>query len=55
MSVQCESAARRSAAAQMPFFEHYLSVWVVLCILTGIGLGHVLPGLFRLLLLLQIL
>jgi ACR3 family arsenite transporter len=28
------------------FFERYLSLWVALCILTGIALGHALPGLF---------
>lgn len=28
------------------FFERYLSVWVALCIVAGIALGHVLPGLF---------
>ena len=27
-------------------FERYLSVWVVLCIVAGIGLGAALPGLF---------
>jgi len=47
MSIQCESATRQATGAQMPFFERYLSVWVVLCILTGIGLGHVFPGLFE--------
>jgi len=47
MSVQCEPAARRSSRAQMPFFERYLSGWVVLCILAGIGLGHVFPALFE--------
>ena len=47
MSGQCESAARRSSGALMPFFERYLSVWVVLCILAGIGLGHLFPGLFE--------
>jgi ACR3 family arsenite transporter len=31
----------------MPFFEHYLSIWVALCILAGIGLGHLFPGLFE--------
>ena len=25
-------------------FEHYLSVWVALCMATGIGLGKLLPG-----------
>jgi ACR3 family arsenite transporter len=28
------------------FFERYLSLWVALCIVVGIGLGHALPGLF---------
>lgn len=27
-------------------FERYLSVWVALCIVAGIGLGHLLPGVF---------
>jgi len=28
-------------------FERYLTVWVTLCIVAGIGLGHLVPGLFR--------
>lgn len=28
-------------------FERYLSVWVGLCILAGIGLGHLAPGFFQ--------
>ncbi|TWA80261.1 ACR3 family arsenite transporter [Azospirillum brasilense] len=31
----------------MGLFERYLSVWVVLCIVAGIALGSVAPGLFR--------
>jgi ACR3 family arsenite transporter len=31
----------------MNLFERYLSLWVALCILVGIGLGQTLPGLFR--------
>jgi len=31
----------------MSRFERYLSVWVALCILAGIGLGQVFPDLFR--------
>ncbi|MBM3927894.1 MAG: ACR3 family arsenite efflux transporter [Sphingomonadales bacterium] len=27
-------------------FERYLTLWVALCIVAGIGLGHLLPGLF---------
>ncbi len=30
----------------MTIFERYLTVWVMLCIVTGIGLGHLMPGLF---------
>ncbi|PWR21917.1 ACR3 family arsenite efflux transporter [Zavarzinia compransoris] len=31
----------------MPFFERYLSLFVLLCIGVGIGLGESVPGLFR--------
>ena len=47
MSAQCESTGRRAAGAEMPFFERYLSVWVALCIVAGILLGRLLPGLFE--------
>jgi ACR3 family arsenite transporter len=30
----------------MSLFERYLSVWVGLCIVAGVALGHLLPGLF---------
>src|SRR3954453_4079635 len=30
-------------------FERYLTLWVALCILAGVGLGAVVPGLFRVL------
>jgi arsenite transporter len=29
---------------QIPFFERYLSLWVVLCILVGIGIGQIAGG-----------
>jgi ACR3 family arsenite transporter len=32
----------------MGLFERYLTVWVALCIVAGIGLGHLFPGLFKL-------
>ena len=47
MSVQCETTGRRTAGAAMPFFERYLSIWVVLCIVAGIALGRVIPGAFE--------
>ncbi|CAA0106880.1 Arsenical-resistance protein Acr3 [Starkeya nomas] len=31
----------------MSTFERYLTVWVALCIVVGIALGHVLPGVFH--------
>ena len=31
----------------MNFFERYLSVWVLLCIVVGIALGQWLPGPFQ--------
>lgn len=33
----------------MSLFERYLSVWVALCIVAGIGLGSLMPGLFGML------
>jgi ACR3 family arsenite transporter len=32
----------------MSTFERYLTLWVALCILAGIALGHVMPGFFQL-------
>ncbi|MDX1431027.1 MAG: ACR3 family arsenite efflux transporter [Gammaproteobacteria bacterium] len=31
----------------MNLFERYLTLWVALCIVAGIGLGHLFPGLFQ--------
>ncbi len=31
----------------MSLFERYLTLWVAACILVGIGLGHLLPGVFQ--------
>jgi ACR3 family arsenite transporter len=36
-----------SATQRMPFFERYLSLWVLLCIAVGVALGQVLPGPFE--------
>jgi ACR3 family arsenite transporter len=47
MSAQCEVTAKRAAAAPMSVFERYLSLWVALCIVAGIGLGQLFPGLFQ--------
>jgi ACR3 family arsenite transporter len=47
MSAQCEVTGKRAAGAPMSVFERYLSVWVALCIVAGIGLGQFLPGVFQ--------
>jgi arsenite transporter len=41
---QSSTAARR---AGLGVFERFLSVWVGLCIVTGVSLGHFLPGAFE--------
>ncbi|SOC22947.1 arsenite transporter, ACR3 family [Stappia indica] len=38
--------AEAQDAPAIGFFEKYLTVWVALCIVAGIGLGHLLPGVF---------
>lgn len=41
MSAQCEVNAKRASGSAMGVFERYLTLWVALCIVTGIALGHV--------------
>jgi ACR3 family arsenite transporter len=36
----------RPDVSTMNLFERYLSLWVALCIVAGVALGHLLPGLF---------
>ncbi|MDD5393208.1 MAG: ACR3 family arsenite efflux transporter [Thiothrix sp.] len=47
MSAQCEVTAKRATKAAMGVFERYLTVWVLLCIFAGIGLGSVFPSAFQ--------
>jgi len=47
VSAHCEVAARAAAGKRLSVFERYLTVWVALCILVGIGLGQVFPGVFQ--------
>jgi ACR3 family arsenite transporter len=47
MSAQCEVVAKSGEGASLGFFERWLTVWVFLCILIGIGLGQVFPGVFH--------
>jgi arsenite transporter len=43
----CEATAKPAAATPMSVFERYLTVWVFLCIVAGIGAGQLAPGLFK--------
>ncbi|RKT47001.1 hypothetical protein BDD21_4547 [Thiocapsa rosea] len=49
MSSQCETAGKQAGGAPMGFFERYLTVWVFLCILIGIGIAlrHRVPDAFH--------
>ena len=47
MSVQCETTAKKAVGAQMGVFERYLTLWVALCIIAGITLGHLFPDPFQ--------
>ena len=47
MPAQCEVIARPVSGAPLGFFERYLTAWVALCIVVGIGLGQILPGFFH--------
>jgi len=47
LSAQCEVTLKRAAGAPMSVFERYLTVWVFLCIVVGIGLGQFLPSVFQ--------
>ena len=39
--------AARPSAGSIGFFERYLTVWVALCIVAGVALGRLWPGLFH--------
>ena len=47
MSAQCEVTAKKSAGAEMGFFERYLTLWVFICIVVGISLGYFMPATFQ--------
>ena len=42
-----ETIAPASAKPAMNLFERYLTLWVALCIVAGISLGHLMPDLFQ--------
>jgi ACR3 family arsenite transporter len=47
MSARCEVTAKRATGAPMSVFERYLTLWVFICILVGIGVGQVFPQVFQ--------
>ena len=47
MNAQCEIAGKHAAGTPMSVFERYLTLWVFACIVAGIALGQLLPGLFQ--------
>lgn len=44
--IEMSTSPTTTAKPAISTFERYLSVWVALCIIVGIGLGAALPGLF---------
>jgi len=44
VSAQCEITAKKAAGAELGFFERWLTLWVFLSIVVGIGLGQLLPA-----------
>ena len=47
MTCACASRATTGNARALGFFARYLSLWVALCIVAGIALGHFLPAPFQ--------
>jgi ACR3 family arsenite transporter len=47
MTTSHTTAAAGGSAPAIGFFERYLTVWVALCIVTGIVLGRAFPGAFQ--------
>jgi ACR3 family arsenite transporter len=47
MSAPCEVVGKVAAGAPMSVFERYLTAWVLICILIGIGVGQCFPHVFQ--------
>ena len=47
MSTACEAIGHQNKNTGMGFFERFLTVWVFLCIVAGIALGHFMPEPFQ--------
>ncbi len=44
MSIQCDIAGREAGPAKLGVFERYLTLWVIACIVVGVGIGQAVPG-----------
>jgi len=47
MSATSQALPSAQASESMSVFERYLTVWVLLCIVAGIALGQIAPGVFQ--------
>lgn len=47
MSAQCEISSKKNSSEKIGFFERYLTLWVFICIVVGIALGHWFPAPFQ--------
>ena len=47
MTTLNKSNVKQYDEAKISFFERYLTLWVFLCIITGISLGHFFPNKFQ--------
>ncbi|TDR80683.1 ACR3 family arsenite efflux transporter [Paludibacterium purpuratum] len=47
MSAQCEATAQKAGGGPLSVFERYLTLWVFICIVSGIALGQWLPAVFQ--------
>lgn len=45
--MNANAASIKAATSSMSLFERYLSLWVALCIVMGIALGQIAPGVFQ--------
>ncbi len=45
MSLKCDTSGNKNPS--LGFFEKYLTLWVFLCIIVGIALGHFIPEFFQ--------
>jgi hypothetical protein len=47
MNMDGNTLAATASKPSMNLFERYLTLWVALCIVAGITLGHLMPDLFQ--------